>query len=152
MKEHLMALAAAEGIDIIHSPRLGRLAGLYVDNIIVIHPEKAGTDAELTCLLAEELGHHFTSVGDIRTQKSVNNRKQERQARAWGYERLVSFDRLIAAFEAGVKNRYELAEYLEVTESFVADALKYYREKHDQIKQGHYIISFADGLHITKYF
>ena len=39
--------------------------------------------------LAEELGHHYTTVGDILDQTNVSNRKQERLARVWAYNRRI---------------------------------------------------------------
>ena len=34
-------------------------------------------ETEKACVLAEELGHHYTTVGDIIDQKESENRKQE---------------------------------------------------------------------------
>lgn len=34
-------------------------------------------EAEKACVLAEELGHHYTAVGDIIDQSYYSNRKQE---------------------------------------------------------------------------
>ena len=41
------------------------------------------TDIEKSCVLAEELGHYYTTVGDILDQSDDGNRKQERRARLW---------------------------------------------------------------------
>ena len=73
---------------------------------------------EKTCVLAEELGHHYTSVGNILDQSKVENRKQERKARAWAYNLLIPLNAFVDAYKAGVTNRYELAEFLEVPEEF----------------------------------
>lgn len=63
-------------------------------------------------------------------QSRIENRKQERIARAWGYRKLVSVLDLINAKKEGIRNRYELAEYLDVTEEFIESTLKYYKEKY----------------------
>ena len=57
------------------------LKGLYIQNNIAI--EKTMNQTEKLCILAEELGHHKTSVGNILNQTSSNNRKQEYKARIW---------------------------------------------------------------------
>ena len=81
------------------------------------------------CVLAEELGHHYTTVGNILDQSKAENRKQERRARLWAYRRAFDLVDLVSAYKHGCRNRYELAEYLEVTEEFLQDALDTYKEK-----------------------
>ena len=55
------------------------------------------TTTEKTCVLAEELGHHYTSVGDIIDIENTQNRKQERQARLWAYNKLIGLRGIIDA-------------------------------------------------------
>ncbi len=81
-------------------------------------------------MLAEELGHYHTSSGDILDQRDSMNRKQELRARRWAYERLIPLDRLVDAYKARVKGRFELAEYLGVTEPFLQSAIDRYRDKY----------------------
>ena len=90
------------------------LKGLYYNGSVAI--EQQLTSVEKTCVLAEELGHHYTSVGNILDMDISANRKQERQARLHGYNRLIGLTGLIRAYEHGCTNRYETAEYLEVTD------------------------------------
>lgn len=76
-------------------------------------------------------------------QKKIQNRKLERRARAWAYQRLVPLDKLTEAYKAGIRNRFELAEYLEVTERLLEEAIKYYREKYGiYCRVGKYWICF----------
>lgn len=82
------------------------------------------------CTLAEEMGHHHTSVGNIIDMESAQNRKQERQARLWAYNKQIGLQGLIRAYEAGCQNRYEVAEYLEVTNEFLAECMECYRQKY----------------------
>ena len=83
-----------------------RLNGLYVDGHIALDSQLK-TTAEKTSILAEEMGHHFTSVGDITDLKNVNSRQQELDARLWGYNRLIGLRGIIRAFEHHCQNRYE---------------------------------------------
>lgn len=101
------------------------------------------TVSEKACVLAEELGHYFTSHGDIFDQTKIINIKQEKRARNWAYEKLVPLHKLIRAYEAGVSNRFELALYLDVIEEFLECAIEHYREKYGlYCIKGNYIIYF----------
>ena len=125
------------------------LKGLYVDGCVAI--EKNMTLKEKGCVLAEEVGHHLTSVGDILMQDNTNNRRQERKARIVGYNIQIGLYGLINAYEAGCKNSYEVAEYLDVTETFLQDAVKYYKDKYGLlVKVDGYIIYFEPSLGVMK--
>ena len=114
--ERLEDEACRDGIEIVNcrfnSPRI---KGLYCDKTIGITTD-IDTSAEKACVLAEELGHHHTSVGDILDMTDIGNRKQERQARLWGYNRLIGLAGLIKAYESGCQDKYEVAEFLGVTD------------------------------------
>lgn len=88
------------------------------------------TTAEESCVLAEELGHHHTTVGNILDQTDVSNCKQERLARLWAYNRQIGLSGIIQGYRAHCRSRYDLAEYLEVSEDFLQEALECYREKY----------------------
>ena len=77
------------------------------------------TLAEKTCVLAEEIGHYETTVGDILDQRISENRKQELQARMYAYNKLIGLQGIIDRYEYGCKNVYEMAEHLEVTENLL---------------------------------
>ena len=99
------------------------------------------------CVLAEELGHHYTSVGNILDQSDPNNRKQERKARLWGYDRLIGLSGIIQAFEHGCQSCYEMADYLGVTEAYLRECIDCYRNKYGISKKiGNYIIYFEPVL------
>lgn len=140
--EKLLIETENEGIEILENNYIAGMKGLYIDNIITVN-SNIETSIEKKCVLIEELGHHHTSFGNIINQSIVNNRKQERKARAWGYERLVSMDKLVDAIRYGVRNRFELAEYIDVTEEYIEDVIKYYKEKYGfYYKYNNYIIYF----------
>ncbi len=139
--DELLIKAENEGINV-YKRDIGALKGLYIDGNIALSPS-IETLSEMACVLAEELGHYYTTVGDILDQSKVENRKQERRARGWAYERLVSLKSLIEASKQGIKNRYELAEFLGVSERFIDEAIQYYKGKHGlYYRTGDYIIYF----------
>lgn len=101
------------------------------------------TTTEKACVLAEELGHHYTTVGDIMDQTDVSNRKQERCARIWAYHKLLSLDDLIDSYKFGCRNKFEIAEHLNITEEFLQECLDYFHEKYGlYTKQNNYLIYF----------
>lgn len=111
---------------------------------IVLLNKKINTQAEKRCVLLEEIGHYKTSAGNITDQSKVENRKQEKEARAWAYRQAVGLSDLVQAYKSGVRNRYELSEFLNVTEDFLQDALDYYKGKYGvYIEIDNYIIYFA---------
>ncbi len=118
-----------------------RLKGLYCDAFIAI--DKNLTEADKACVLAEELGHHATTYGNIIDQSSVMNRKQERRARVWAYYLMLQFEDIIRAYEHGCQSRYDIAEYLNISEEFLQDAINYYKDKYGAyIAYDNYFIYF----------
>ena len=106
------------------------LKGLYFNENIAI--EKSLTQKEKACVLAEELGHHYTSTGNILDLEKPENIKQERRARMWAYNEQIGLIGIINAYKRGCRNIHEMAEYLDVTEEFLRDALEAYRLKYGQ--------------------
>lgn len=157
MHRALLYEAEKEGIEVVYLPLRGRIKGLYYNNVIALN-KNIDTTAEKTCILAEELGHYYTTAGNILDQKKIQNRKLERRARAWAYKKLVPLYKLVEAYKDGIKNRFELAEYLQVTEEFLDEALKYYKEKYGMYyRLGKYWICFEplgilETLHSDNFF
>lgn len=122
------------------------ISGYYVetssDNLILLNKNIESTKAR-TCTLAEEIGHYHTSFGNITDQSKVESRKQERIARGWAYDKLIGIVGLVNAYKYGCKNRYEIAEYLNVSEKFLEDAIVYYSEKYSPFYEiDNYIVYF----------
>lgn len=105
------------------------LDGLYMDGNIALS-DKLETTRQKVCTLAEELGHHYTTSGDILNQKDPRNRKQERIARGWAYNRLVPLEDIKRAYTNGYSESWEVAEFLEVDEEFLKDSIEFYQQKY----------------------
>ncbi|WP_379166113.1 ImmA/IrrE family metallo-endopeptidase [Paenibacillus roseus] len=82
------------------------------------------------CILAEEVAHFILTVGNILDQTIINNRKQELLARQWAYQCLVPLDHIIKAHKLGISGRYDLADFLEVTEEFLQASIDRYTSKY----------------------
>jgi Zn-dependent peptidase ImmA (M78 family) len=142
MFEKLLCEAEKERIEINYLPLRGKTKGLYCDGFIALN-KSLTTTPEKTCILAEELGHYYTSYGNIIGLSKTANRKQEIRARRWAVKRLVPLKSIIQAYEAGCRNMFEVAEYIGVTEEFLIRAFEAYNAMYGKYKKyGKYIIYF----------
>ncbi len=107
------------------------LDGLYCDynNEKVIYLRPSMDAPRRLCTLAEEYGHMITSWGDARTMNPSEMTRQEARAIAYAIELVVPLERLYKAKAAGVRNRFECAEYLGVTEEFLSWVFAYYKAR-----------------------
>jgi hypothetical protein len=139
-----------QGIEVYEMPMAPRNKGLCGGNIVWINQALNGR--EKVCTLAEEQAHYATSAGNILNQSKITNRKQEKTARNLAYEKLIPLRCFVKASKEGIRNRYELAEFLDVTEEFLDDTLNHYREKYGlYVKWTSYIIYF-EPLGVLKLF
>ncbi len=123
----------------------GRIKG----NRIAI--KRGMTEMEKKCVMAEELGHYYTGTGDILDQSSVSNRKQEMHGRIYAYNKLVGLMGIIDAHKHHCQNLFETAEYLDVTEEFLSDALNYYKAKYGKgVSIDNYVIYFEPCLGVLE--
>ena len=123
----------------------GRIKG----NRIAIHQDM--TQVEKSCILAEELGHHYTTAGDIMDQTDDGNRKQELRARLWAYNAKIGLQGIIDAYKARRTSPMEMAEFLDVTPEFLQDALECYRSKYSPyVSVDNYVIFFEPFLAVME--
>lgn len=141
-----------DNITVIEKDFKSKAKGLCKGNKIGIN-RAVETSTEKRCILAEELGHYHTTIGNILDQQKVTNIKQELHARTWAYNECVGLIGIIKAFEAGCKSLYEMADYLEVTEDFLKDALESYRRKYGICTEvDNYIIFFEPWISVMRKF
>lgn len=126
--EQLLTAADQEGLCVKEQPLTGH-DGLIRGSRIAIRKD-IETQAEKSCVLAEEIGHYRTSSGNILDQNKVESRKQEYRARLYGYNLKIGLAGLIRAYEAGCGNLYEMAEYLDATEEYLEEAIDCYKSKY----------------------
>jgi len=86
---------------------------------------ESASKAYFRCVVAEELGHHFTTIGHCvpRIYYHYHDRTEisraEYRALRWAAKWLMPLDGLATAFRHGIIGIEELAEYFEVTEDMV---------------------------------
>lgn len=150
--EVLEQWAYDSGVEIIGNYKFKspRIKGLYNNNVIALS-KTIQSKKEKSCILAEELGHHYMTYGDIIDQTKTENRKQEYKARLFGYNIRLGLKRIIYAYEDGCRNLYEMAEFLDVTEEFLNETIFCYRSKYGlYTKIDSYIIYFEPCLAVMK--
>lgn len=116
---------------------------IYINNRI--------TTKEKACILAEEIAHYYLTVGDITNQNDINNKKQELKARRYGYNLLIEPDDIIHAIKKGCNNRYEIADYLNISEDFFEELIEDYKKRYGiGVLVGNYYLQLEPNLGIIK--
>lgn len=126
--EQLLTVADQEGL-LVKEHSLINHDGLISGRRIAIR-RNIETQAGKSCVLAEEIGHHCTSSGDILNQTDIMHRKQEYRARFYGYNLKIGLSGLLRVYEAGCRNLFEMAEFLDATEEYLKEALLCYKSKY----------------------
>jgi hypothetical protein len=149
--ENLLQEAADENIYVIEdAPFQSRADGLIRNDVIGIN-RTVRRSTQRACVLAEELGHYHTTIGDIINQSSDANRKQELRARLWSYNKLIGLHGIISCYKAGCQTAYDMSEHLGVTEDFLQEALHCYRSKYGiYTRFDNYVIFFEPTLSVLE--
>ena len=146
--EYLLTEAESEKLIVKELPLRG-YEGRIKGNRVAI--SQSLTDTQKTCVLAEELGHHYTTVRNILDQSDDRNRKQEMRARLWAYDKKIGLHGIINAYEARRTNIDEMADFLDITPEFLRDAIKCYKSTYGlYVTLDNYIIYFEPNLSIAK--
>ena len=147
--EQLLTTADQNGL-LVKEKKLAKHDGLLKGKRIAIRKD-IETQAEKSCVLAEELGHHYTSSGDILDQDNIMKQKQEYRARLYGYNLKIGLTGLIRAYEAGCRNLYEMADFLDSTEEYLKKAIQCYRSKYGVCTAiDNYVIYFIPNLAVME--
>lgn len=147
--EELLIYSDNRGVIVREKPLLNN-DGRIKSNRIAIR-KTIPTSAVKACVLAEEVGHYYTTHGNILSQEFVSDRKQELKARLWAYNKQIGLFGIIKSYEHGCRSKHEMVEYLDVTEEFLADALERYRQKYGMYTTiDNYAIYFDPCLGVMK--
>ena len=98
--ENLLQEAADENVYVIEDAPFQSLADGLIRNDVIGINRTVRQSTKRACVLAEELGHYHTTVGDIIDQSSDANRKQELRARLWSYNKLIGLHGIISCHKA----------------------------------------------------
>lgn len=110
-------------------PRVESMA--YMDDDkdchIALDPFRFTSEPDERHKMAHELGHCETGSFYNRYATCDIRQKHENRANRWAYKKLIPEDELEEAIHQGYREPWELAEYFDVTEPFLRNALGYYR-------------------------
>lgn len=145
--EELLEESTVNDVYVIENAKFQSKAdGLINGNVIGINRE-VRTLRKRTCILAEELGHYHTTFGNIICQSTDEDRRQELRARGWAYNRLIGLTGIVNSYKHGCCSLSDTAEYLDVTEEFLTEAIQYYRSKYGAFATiDNYVIYFEPYL------
>jgi len=125
--------------------------GYYSNNKILINNRL--NEKQKHCVLAEELGHHYKTYGDISDQTKIENRKKELIARREGYKFILEPLDLVYAFRCGCNNSYEIADFYDITEKELNEIIDDFRRQHGIGKKfDKYYVKFEPTLGFYKIF
>lgn len=135
MPFELLRIAYDEGIKVEYWNFEPPLEGIYVaipdlPPVIGISNRLFECSPRFRCVLAEELGHHFTTAGDALPKKLFHYRDRltvsqvEYRALRWAAEHLMPEDQLGQAFQSGCREVWELSEWFNVTHEMVSFRIK----------------------------
>ncbi len=91
--------------------------------------------AHFRSVLAEELGHHFTSAGDriikakLNYQEALEISRQEYRAMVWAARFLIPIEDLERACSKGLSHDWELAEFFCVDKQLIRVRMMIYFER-----------------------
>lgn len=126
--EELLIDADDAGI-VVKEKKLNGSDGRVWNNRVAIR-RNIPTSIEKSCVLAEEIGHYYTSSGDITRLENDSAQKQEYRARLYGYNLKIGLIGIIKAYQHGCRDLFEMADFLDVTVEYLIEAIKRYRSKY----------------------
>jgi hypothetical protein len=118
------------------------LDGIYYDDNIRLN---ANNDYyKNVAVLAEEIGHYYTSSGHITNYRDINNMRQEIRARRVGIKLVLPLENLIDCYEKGHwGDLYAMCLHLEIDRSYFEEAIEdYKRQFGSYVKYDGYLIEF----------
>ena len=149
--EELLIEAGNEGITV-KEKALQTTDGLCRGNRIAIRQD-IPTLKKKADVLAEELGHYHTTVGRIIEQDTIDARKQERAARLWAYNKRIGLTGIIRAYKDHCTSVSEMAEFLDVSEDTLVEALECYRQIYGKGEHvDNYFVQFEPSLQVYERF
>lgn len=116
------------GIDVDYYPMRMAKALAFKEGWIAIDVDKIESSAEELVMLTHELAHIETgSFYNIFSPLDIKE-KHERKAQKQTIKKLIPLDELKEAFHNGITEPWELAEYFNVTDKFMAEAIEFYKD------------------------
>ena len=120
--------AEEAGIDVFYFPMESCTSISAPDNCIAIDTDRLTDNAQEAACLAHEMGHCRTGSFYCVDSPLAFRGRQETRAQRWAIRRLVPLEELKLALQAGITAPFELAQYFEVPQELMEQAVAYYRD------------------------
>lgn len=131
-----------DGIDVDYFPMREAVAIALPDGCIAMDVDKIENSAEEKVILTHEKAHidlgAFYNLYSPLDLKAKHEWKVQKRT----IKKLVPLDELQEALESGIAEVWELAEYFDVPEDFISEALQYYQD--NQSIENHYTGGFLE--------
>lgn len=129
----LLSIAEQEQIYVYTTYLPSHVRGVYCRNssgAVILLDKRIPSRRELGCILAEELGHHFTSTYNICNYYShmdaIRINREERMALIWAANELIPDEDFVDMLSwEQPPTRYEMAEHFYVTERLIEIKFEY---------------------------
>lgn len=131
------------GLDDLPLNTLGYFQSSESGDYIIIKdcPDIHNDDTLLKCVLAEEIGHYFTTIGRNEPLKSntyhrnMMIEKEETKAMKWATDYLIDTDLLISYLTDHTLSKIpDIADHFQVTENFVLQKFEFMKRKEEYWK------------------
>ena len=124
----LLHLIEKENIILDEDLKISKTSGIYI-NVPGINPiiginKNVSTEKEYYSILAEELGHHFKTIGNLIKKETsyignILKQKEELKAKLWASNFFISDEEFVQAILDCSNNIYTLSEKFNVTEEII---------------------------------
>lgn len=124
----LLKLIEVEKINLDENLHIPNILGIYI-NDFRINPtigikSNLSSTKEYCSVLAEELGHHFKTNGNLIINidsyaQEISKEKEENMAKLWAANFLISDDELIEALINCISNKYDICEYFNASDELL---------------------------------
>ena len=125
----LYDIADQEGIDVDCIDLVKRESLAIMDDgncYIAIDPFKLTSSIDEKVKLSHELGHCLTGSFYNQYTPFDERWRNETKANRWAIKKLLPYEEMRAAMKSGYREVWELAEYFEVPEDLIRQAIEYY--------------------------
>ena len=120
---NLYTIAEENNINV-YEIKMKKLKAISIPGKIGLDKSKMQNESEVNVCLAHELGHQFKNAFYDISSTLETRERQEALAARWAVNELIPVEKLLDAFRSGHTEVYDLAEYFEVTEDFIREAVR----------------------------
>ena len=121
--------AAQQGIEVDYFPMREIVSVSFPAGYVAIDVDKIKSTQDEKYIIAHEIGHIETGAFyNIYSSADIRTRHEERADRK-AIDMLVPWGELFEAFQCGICEKWELAEYFDVPEALIVKAVDYYCTK-----------------------